>query len=113
LEAQLETEHDERTHLLREKHELERRLNEVHSNGLTSKADQSKIQALKRELKKARALLHDAQTALDRAQKDNNPSRAIIRQLKNQVCRTPSRDYRCDDRNKNVGELMGDVGAIR
>ncbi|CAG0916346.1 unnamed protein product [Notodromas monacha] len=85
LEAQLETEHDERTMLVREKHELERKLTELHTSGLASKADMSKVQALKRELKKTRALLHDAQAALDRAQKDNNPSRIIIRQLKNQV----------------------------
>jgi myosin-18 len=85
LEAQLETEHEERTLLLREKHELERKLSELQQDEMACKADQLKIQTLKRELKKTRALLNDAHSALERAQKESNPSKVIIKQLKNQL----------------------------
>lgn len=85
LECQLEIEHEERTLLLREKHELERRLKTMeeqdHSNRNIEEALNMK---LKRDLRKYKALLKDAQAQLDRAKADS-PSKVLIRQLRNQL----------------------------
>lgn len=73
LEAQLENEHEERTILLREKHELERRLAAAAENDRTERAvDEAALHRLKRDLKKTKALLRDAQTQLER-QKAETP----------------------------------------
>lgn len=73
LEAQLENEHEERTILLREKHELERRLAVAAENDRTERAvDEATLHRLKRDLKKTKALLRDAQTQLER-QKAETP----------------------------------------
>ncbi|GJQ77979.1 Myo18 [Trypoxylus dichotomus] len=85
LEAQLENEHEERTILLREKHELERRLTVALENDRSEKAcDEAVLQRLKRDLKRTKALLRDTQAQLER-QKAENPSKTLIRQLKNQI----------------------------
>ncbi|XP_012281140.1 unconventional myosin-XVIIIa isoform X4 [Orussus abietinus] len=85
LEAQLETEHEERTILLREKHELERRLVAVEEQDRTERAAEAEtVQRLKRDLKKTRALLRDAQTMLERS-KGDSAGKAVLRQLKNQL----------------------------
>lgn len=74
LEAQLENEHEERTILLREKHELERRLTAALENDRNEKAcDEATFQRLKRDLKRTRVLLRDTQSQLER-QKAENPS---------------------------------------
>lgn len=74
LEAQLENEHEERTILLREKHELERRLTTALENDRSEKAcDEAVLQRLKRDLKRTKALLRDTQAQLER-QKAENPS---------------------------------------
>lgn len=85
LEAQLENEHEERTLLLREKHSLERRLAETAEAGRTERqGDEALLQRLKRDLRRTKALLRDAQTMLERNKADN-PGKAVIRQLRNQV----------------------------
>nr|XP_022920389.1 unconventional myosin-XVIIIa isoform X2 [Onthophagus taurus] len=85
LEAQLENEHEERTVLLREKHELERRLASALENDRNDKAvDEAVVQRLKRDLKRTKALLRDTQMQLDR-QRAENPSKTLIRQLRNQI----------------------------
>lgn len=85
MESQLESEHEERTLLLREKHELERRLNDAEERGRHYRAaDEDALLKLRRDLKKTKALLRDAQVMLDRAKQDS-PSKAALRQLKNQL----------------------------
>ncbi|XP_017771630.1 PREDICTED: unconventional myosin-XVIIIa isoform X2 [Nicrophorus vespilloides] len=85
LEAQLENEHEERTILLREKHDLERRLMAAMENDNNEKAcDEALLQRLKRDLKRTKALLRDTQTQLERM-KAETPGKAMIRQLKNQL----------------------------
>lgn len=85
LEAQLENEHEERTILLREKHELERRLVAALENDRNDKAcDEAVFQRLKRDLKRTKVLLRDTQTQLER-QKAENPGKIMIRQLRNQL----------------------------
>uniref|UniRef100_A0A1L8E4V2 Putative myosin n=1 Tax=Nyssomyia neivai TaxID=330878 RepID=A0A1L8E4V2_9DIPT len=85
LECQLETEHEERTLLVREKHELERRLAAAAEQDRADRAaEESAIQKLKRDLRKYKALLKDAQAQLDRAKADS-PGKILIRQLRNQI----------------------------
>nr|XP_012216903.1 PREDICTED: unconventional myosin-XVIIIa-like isoform X2 [Linepithema humile] len=85
LESQLENEHEERTILLREKHELERRLVALEEQDRADRAAEAEtMQRLKRDLKRTKALLRDAQTMLDRSKGDST-GKAALRQLKNQL----------------------------
>ncbi|PSN42313.1 hypothetical protein C0J52_11149 [Blattella germanica] len=85
LEAQLESEHEERTQLLREKHELERRLGALEEMGRASRAtDEDQLHRLRKDLRRTKALLRDAQTQLERSRGDS-PGKAILRQLRNQL----------------------------
>lgn len=83
LEAQLESEHEERTLLVREKHELERQLLSMAQHAAHA-ADDDTIQKLKRDLKRTKALLKDAHSQLERSRSET-PSKVLLRQLKNQV----------------------------
>ncbi|XP_026333803.1 unconventional myosin-XVIIIa isoform X2 [Hyposmocoma kahamanoa] len=85
LESQLESEHAERSLLLRERHELERRLAALEETARAENHDtQQLVTRLKRDLKRYRALLRDAQTMLEQKEKEGG-GKAQIRQLKNQV----------------------------
>ncbi|KAK5638506.1 hypothetical protein RI129_012801 [Pyrocoelia pectoralis] len=85
LEAQLENEHEERTILLREKHELERRLTALAEADRNDRAgDEALLNKLKRDLKRTKVLLRDTQSQLERLKSDG-PGKALIRQLRNQV----------------------------
>ncbi|XP_011687230.1 PREDICTED: unconventional myosin-XVIIIa isoform X3 [Wasmannia auropunctata] len=85
LELQLENEHEERTILLREKHELERRLVALEEQDRADRvAEAETMQRLKRDLKRTKALLRDAQTMLERSKGDST-GKAALRQLKNQL----------------------------
>lgn len=85
LECQLETEHEERTLLLREKHELERRLKEIEEQDRVDRAaEDAANQKLKRDLRKYKALLKDAQAQIERMKADS-PGKVLIRQLRNQI----------------------------
>lgn len=75
LEQQLENEHEERTLLLREKHELERRLAAaVESERHGRAGDEALLQRLKRDLKRTKVLLRDTQAQLER-QKSETPGK--------------------------------------
>lgn len=83
LECQLETEHEERTLLLREKHELERRLKSVEEQDRVDRAaEEAANQKLKRDLRKYKALLKDSQAQIERM-KDNSPGKVVVRQIVN------------------------------
>ncbi|XP_013167618.1 PREDICTED: unconventional myosin-XVIIIa isoform X3 [Papilio xuthus] len=85
LESQLESEHSERSLLLRERHELERRLAALEETARAETHEQAQlVLRLKRDLKRYRALLRDAQTMLEQKEKEGG-AKAQIRQLKNQV----------------------------
>ncbi|XP_046684010.1 unconventional myosin-XVIIIa isoform X2 [Homalodisca vitripennis] len=85
LECQLENEHEERTLLLRERHEMERRLAEYEErNHSRNHSDQEMLNRLKRDLKRTKALLRDAQTTIEQSRTDT-PNKALIRQLRNQL----------------------------
>lgn len=84
LEQQLENEHEERTQLLRQKHELERRLASLaDSERQDREGDEALIRKLKNDLRKTKVLLRDVQTQLD--QQKEAPAKNVIRQLKNQL----------------------------
>lgn len=85
LECQLEHEHEERTLLLREKHELERRLNLLEDQDRNERAvEEAMVKKLKQDLRKCKALLRDTQTQLERARADSS-GKVLIRQLRNQL----------------------------
>ncbi|XP_076647211.1 unconventional myosin-XVIIIa isoform X3 [Halictus rubicundus] len=85
LESQLENEYEERTILLREKHELERRLVAIEDQDRTERAAEAEtVHRLKRDLKRTKVLLRDAQTMLERSKSDST-GKAALRQLKNQL----------------------------
>lgn len=85
LESQLESEHEERTLLLREKHELERRLVAALETDRTDKAsDEALMQRLKRDLKRTKALLRDTQAQLERL-KTENPGKILRGRIKKQI----------------------------
>jgi myosin-18 len=85
LEAQLESEHEDRTQLLREKHELERRLGALEEADRASRAtDEDQLHRLRKDLRRTKALLRDAQTQLERSRADS-PGKTVLRQLRNQL----------------------------
>lgn len=85
MECQLENEHEERTLLLRERHEMERKLAEYDERSHTSRHnDQEMLHKLRRDLKRTKALLRDAQATIEQSRTDT-PNKALIRQLRNQV----------------------------
>lgn len=78
MEQQLENEHEERTTLLREKHELERRLQAAADADRQDRAgDEALLQRLKRDLKRTKALLRDTQAQLER-QKAETPGKNCV-----------------------------------
>ncbi|XP_059479309.1 unconventional myosin-XVIIIa isoform X3 [Neocloeon triangulifer] len=85
LESQLEAEHEERTRLLREKHDLDRRLAEAAEVARgRAPEDEQMIQRLRRELRHAKALLRDAHGLLER-QRDETGGRGQLRALRHQL----------------------------
>jgi len=83
LEQQLEQEHEERIGFLREKHDLEGKIMNL-QDLLERSGDEEQVAKLKKDLKKTKALLKDAQTVMDKTQTDGT-SKVILRQLKNQL----------------------------
>ena len=83
LEQQLEMENEERKGFVRERHELELRLRNL-EDLLARSGDEEQIARLKRDLKRTKALLRDAQLMLEKAQNEGS-NKVLIRQLKNQL----------------------------
>ncbi|KAG1673504.1 Unconventional myosin-XVIIIa [Nymphon striatum] len=82
LEMQLETEHEERQKLNREKHEFERRILDLQDR--PPEIDPEIERRLRRDLKRTKALLRDSQLMLDHNH-ENAANKSAIRQLKNQL----------------------------
>uniref|UniRef100_A0A8D0D9J0 Myosin XVIIIA n=1 Tax=Sander lucioperca TaxID=283035 RepID=A0A8D0D9J0_SANLU len=78
MEVQLEEEYDEKQKVLKEKRELESKLLSVRTGDVDAE------KRLRKDLKRTKALLADAQIMLDHI-KNNAPSKREIAQLKNQL----------------------------
>ncbi|XP_025911069.1 unconventional myosin-XVIIIa isoform X2 [Apteryx rowi] len=82
MEVQLEEEYEDKQKVLREKRELENKLSAVSDQ--VNQRDFETEKRLRRDLKRTKALLADAQIMLDHL-KNNAPSKREIAQLKNQL----------------------------
>ncbi|NXA35279.1 MY18A protein, partial [Eudromia elegans] len=82
MEVQLEEEYEDKQKVLREKRELESKLSAVSDQ--VNQRDFETEKRLRRDLKRTKALLADAQIMLDHL-KNNAPSKREIAQLKNQL----------------------------
>ena len=83
LEQQLEQEHEERMGFVREKHDLESKVMML-QDLVDRSGDEELVIKLKRDLKRTKALLKDAQMFMEKNQTDGT-NKLIVRQLKNQV----------------------------
>ncbi|XP_071946563.1 unconventional myosin-XVIIIa-like isoform X2 [Antedon mediterranea] len=82
LEVQIEEEYSERQKAIRDKRDLEQKLTELRDK--SSQGDKDVERRLRKDLKKTKALLSDAQTVLDKQQTSASTS-AKIKQLKNEL----------------------------
>ncbi|XP_059188165.1 unconventional myosin-XVIIIa isoform X3 [Centropristis striata] len=82
IEVQLEEEYDEKQKVLKEKRELESKL--LSAQDQVRSGDMETEKRLRKDLKRTKALLADAQIMLDHI-KNNAPSKREIAQLKNQL----------------------------
>jgi myosin-18 len=82
IEIQLEEEHEEKQKLQREKRELERRIQTLTEQKPARDKDIEHM--LRRDLRRTKALLQDAQLMLQR-NKDSAGSRTTVKQLRNQL----------------------------
>ncbi|XP_058532693.1 unconventional myosin-XVIIIa isoform X5 [Ochotona princeps] len=82
MEVQLEEEYEDKQKVLRDKRELEGKLTAL--NDQVSRRDVESEKRLRKDLKRTKALLADAQIMLDHL-KNNAPSKREIAQLKNQL----------------------------
>ncbi|XP_058853827.1 unconventional myosin-XVIIIa-like isoform X8 [Acipenser ruthenus] len=82
MEAQLEEEYDDKQKVLREKRDLESKLSAASEQ--VTQHDLETEKRLRKDLKRTKALLVDAQIMLDHL-KNNAPSKREIAQLKNQL----------------------------
>ncbi|XP_068440525.1 unconventional myosin-XVIIIa isoform X2 [Clinocottus analis] len=82
MEVQLEEEYDEKQKVLKEKRELESKL--LSEQDKARSGDMETEKRLRKDLKRTKALLADAQIMLDHI-KNNAPSKREIAQLKNQL----------------------------
>ncbi|CAL8129895.1 unnamed protein product [Orchesella dallaii] len=110
LECQLESEHEERTAVLRAKQEIERKLFELEEYTASQTASQEQISRLKRELKRTRALLKDAQTMLEQ-NKNDVLGKGMLRQLRHQLEDSESQRTRLSRAKQKVEEELADVLA--
>jgi myosin-18 len=83
LELQLEQEHEERLGFLRERHEMEGRIMSL-KDALDHGHNEEQVRKLRKDLRKSKALLKDAQLLLDK-QGSEGMHKLVTRQLKNQL----------------------------
>merc|ERR1719297_330468 len=84
LEQQLEQEHEDRIGFLREKHELEGRIANLQDMLEASAEQECLVAKLRKDLKRAKALLKDAHSVAENTQTEGT-SNIIMRQLKQQL----------------------------
>ena len=83
LEQQLEVEHEERLAFLRERHELEGKIMTL-KDALDHGSNEDQVRKLKKDLKRSKALLKDAQLMLEKNNQEGI-NKIVVRQLKNQL----------------------------
>eukprot|EP00092_Neocalanus_flemingeri_P009716 GFUD01010465.1.p1 GENE.GFUD01010465.1~~GFUD01010465.1.p1 ORF type:complete len:992 (-),score=270.61 GFUD01010465.1:543-3518(-) len=83
IEQQLEQEHEERISFVRERHELEGKIMNL-QDMLERSGDEEQVAKLKKDLKRTKALLRDAQLIVEKTQNEGT-NKVIMRQLKNQL----------------------------
>jgi len=83
LELQLEQEHEERLGFLRERHDMEGRIMGL-KDALDHGNNEDQVRKLRKDLKKSKALLKDAQLLLER-QGNTGSQNLLVRQLRNQL----------------------------
>ena len=71
LEQQLESEHEERINFMREKHELETKIINLQELANRS-ADEEQVAKLKKDLKRTKALLKDAQLMIEKSRNESS-----------------------------------------
>ncbi|XP_070418888.1 unconventional myosin-XVIIIa isoform X31 [Equus przewalskii] len=111
MEVQLEEEYEDKQKVLREKRELESKLTTLSDQ--VNQRDFESEKRLRKDLKRTKALLADAQIMLDHL-KNNAPSKREIAQLKNQLEEQLSRlqrekneiQNRLEEDQEDMNELM-------
>lgn len=99
----MESEHEERTTILREKQELERRVFDLEEFSSTQSASQEQISRLKKELKRTKALLKDAQATMEQSKNDGlSNSKGMLRQLRHQLEDSESQRVRLNRAKQKV-----------
>jgi len=83
LEQQLEAEHDERLSFVRERHDLEGKIMTL-KDAIDHGNSEEEVKKLKKDLKRSKALLKDAQLMLEK-QNHDGMNKIILRQLKTQL----------------------------
>ena len=83
LEQQLEAEHDERLSFVRERHDLEGKIMTL-KDAIDHGNSEEEVKKLKKDLKRSKALLKDAQLMLEKQNQDGM-NKIILRQLKTQL----------------------------
>ena len=83
LEQQLETEHEERLSFVRERHDLEGKIMTL-KDAIDHGNSEDEVKKLKKDLKRSKALLKDAQLMLEKHNQDGM-NKIILRQLKTQL----------------------------
>lgn len=101
LECQLESEHEERTTILRAKQELERRVFDLEEFSSTQTASHEHISRLKKELKRTKALLKDSQAMMEQS-KNDVLSKGMLRQLRHQLEDSESQRVRLNRAKQKV-----------
>jgi len=83
LEQQLETEHEERLSFVRERHDLEGKIMTL-KDAIDHGNSEEEVKKLRKDLKRSKALLKDAQLMLEK-QNSDGMNKIILRQLKTQL----------------------------
>jgi len=118
LEQQLEQEHEERIAFVRERHELEGKIMNL-QDMLERSGDEEQVSKLKKDLKRTKALLRDAQLIVEKTQNEGT-NKVIMRQLKNQLedaefARTASMKAKqnCELELADVHQQLDDVSRAK
>merc|ERR1719410_2098984 len=107
LEQQLENEHEERINFVREKHELETRIINLQEMASRS-ADEEQVSKLKKDLKRTKALLKDAQLMVEKSRNESS-NKVVLRQLKNQLEDAEFAKTAAIKAKQNIELELGDV----
>ncbi|CAG7833673.1 unnamed protein product [Allacma fusca] len=108
LECQLEAEHEERTAILRAKQEFERKFYDLEELSSQRSVSQEQVTRLKRELKRTRALLKDAQTIVEQS-KNDSMNKGMLRQLRHQLEDSESQKARLNRAKQKLEEELSDA----